>query len=517
MYARLFQVAVVPYRWGLTVLQISTHNVNVPSQENPTHWIAQQLGFLRLEESGREAVPAPEHPVGRESEVTCESLLARSLRALGIEAGNPGEKKLTALLEQARAGERGSLSWQVEGKPVRVLALPAGPGLAEVWIAPQQGAAGVELERRAGMSDMAASVSHEVSNALSAISGWVELLRDAPGSIEDREAVLERIGRCATSAQGIARRLLDVMRTGAETPSEDIAVGEVGREVVDLLQLTARSRRVALECAVLGRPVVHGVRADLFSALWNLSKNAVEACEEGDQVRLMAVAHGDRVEIEVVDTGSGMDAVTLERVLEPYFTTKESGTGLGMGLARRAAAAMGGEMQVESTPGKGTRVRLVLPRVGRQSATFAPVALRAPRQPAAGNALADVRVLVVDDDHALREMVSTALELKGAIVTACRSSAEALATHDRFDIALIDMMLSDGRGDELLANLRRRGKVEAAMLVTGMVNRPRMVPGGEPDDWIRKPFELGPLTDRIRQTLERHRMLASAASGVAPG
>ncbi|MEY4511318.1 MAG: hypothetical protein RLZZ450_3440, partial [Pseudomonadota bacterium] len=122
----------------------------------------------------------------------------------------------------------------------------------------------------------------------------------------------------------------------------------------------------------------------------------------------------------------------------------------------------------------------------------------------------ELRVLVVDDDHALREMLATALSLRGADVISVRSSQEALELHGNFDIALIDMMLDDCRGDELLATLRQRGVVNAAMLVTGTVQKPRLVPGGEPDDWVRKPFEISHLVDRIRRTLERHRMLDDA-------
>jgi DNA-binding response OmpR family regulator len=122
------------------------------------------------------------------------------------------------------------------------------------------------------------------------------------------------------------------------------------------------------------------------------------------------------------------------------------------------------------------------------------------------------RVLVVDDDDALREMVRTALSLRGAEVVTARNADEARAVEGRFDIALIDMMLDSSRGDELLAALRRRGTVSAAMLVTGTVQKPRLVPGGEPDDWVRKPFELSHLVERIRRTLQRHQMLSSLSA-----
>jgi DNA-binding response OmpR family regulator len=109
-------------------------------------------------------------------------------------------------------------------------------------------------------------------------------------------------------------------------------------------------------------------------------------------------------------------------------------------------------------------------------------------------------------------MIGTALSLRGAEVVTAANGDEARSAEGRFDIALIDMMLDECRGDELLASLRRRGSVSAAMLVTGAVQKPKLVAGGEPDDWVRKPFEVSQLVDRIRRTLERHRMLTSVAA-----
>jgi DNA-binding response OmpR family regulator len=119
------------------------------------------------------------------------------------------------------------------------------------------------------------------------------------------------------------------------------------------------------------------------------------------------------------------------------------------------------------------------------------------------------RILVVDDDDALHGMLATALSLRGADVVTAKSSEQACRLEGRFDIALIDMTLEDCRGDELLTTLRRRDTVSAAILVTGTVQKPRLTPGGEPDDWVRKPFEIGMLVERIQHTLDRHRMLSS--------
>ena len=174
--------------------------------------------------------------------------------------------------------------------------------------------------------------------------------------------------------------------------------------------------------------------------------------------------------------------------------------------------------------GDGTTFRVRLPRaarnsevVGRRASALARLELAATPEsetaPKSANTL-HAHLLVVDDDDALREMMATALSLRGARVVTVRTAEEARALPGPFDVALIDMTLEDIRGDELLAQLRRKGSVHAAMLVTGSAQTPRLVPGGEPDDWVRKPFEVSDLVDRLKRTLERHRMLHAATASM---
>jgi CheY-like chemotaxis protein len=250
---------------------------------------------------------------------------------------------------------------------------------------------------------------------------------------------------------------------------------------------------------------VRATRAQLFTMLFNLLKNGVEACPAGGLVSLIAVGAADAVQVAVRDTGPGLDAETKQRLFDRYFTTKATGTGLGLTLVKHAVDATGASIQVHSELGQGTEFQLRLPRVQAEV-----VRVSRPEPAAQGGLRA--RVLLVDDDHALREMVATGLSLRGAEVFSVRTAEEALALPGPFEIALIDMMLDGWRGDELLARLRARGSVNAAMLVTGTVQKPRLVPGGEPDDWVRKPFDLAHLVDRIRRTLERHRMLLQASN-----
>jgi two-component system cell cycle sensor histidine kinase/response regulator CckA len=468
-------------------------------------WLCVELGLPAVMESelgavgNRAAVAAgcEEHPA------SLEAGLAQLLQL------NDLGDTLRDALARARTGEAvacvvGSGPELASGQ-LRVIATPHGPQRAHVIVASAFLASGLELSRRAGLVDVAAAVAHEVANAVGAIAGWAEL--GATSGISAEEA-LKLIGSCARAAQQAARSMLNVAR-GEAAEQEEVDFSALAGELLSLLSLTARQARVRLSSSVDPDLKLVGSRAQLFTVLWNLTKNAIEACAPNGAVNVQMSAAGSRLVLEVRDNGAGLHSDELARIFTPYYTTKAAGTGLGLALVQQAVESLGGEIDVQSSKGRGTSVRVSLPRVVRNSNV---VAARQSLPTATDGGELAARILVVDDDDALRGMMATALSLRGAEVVAAKSSEQASRIEGRFDIALIDMMLEDGRGDELLTLLRRRDTVSAAILVTGTVQKPRLVPGGEPDDWVRKPFEIGLLVERIQRTLNRHRMLSSVTA-----
>jgi two-component system cell cycle sensor histidine kinase/response regulator CckA len=479
-------------------------------------WIAGELGLPTLTEgpsgliANRPALTALDDELPSTLELAAACLVGLS----------PYHPELADAIGRARRGESVSVMLAQDSSGVqgwRMTATPADAadaGLARLTFAP----AGLEqaglVQRRAGLVDLAAAVSHEVANAMSAISGWAELaVKGGETGIDPSEA-LALIASCARTAEQAARRMLGLSRGEVEGETRT-DMSELTSEVTDLLGLSAREKRVALNAHVEPGLLVGGSRAQLFTIIWNLTKNAIEACEGTGAVHVSILGDEANVQLEVRDTGAGLPREVQARIFQPYFTTKSGGTGLGLALVQGAVQALTGSITIDSTAGVGTTFRVVLPRIHRTSDVHGPSdaagRVQSDEAPAASHVL-DSRVLVVDDDDALREMVATALSLRGARVTTARSSEQARAVEGVFDVALIDMNLADGRGDELLAQLRKRGTVNAAMLVTGTVQKPRLVLGGEPDDWVRKPFEISQLVDRLRRTLERHRMLSAATA-----
>ena len=463
-------------------------------------WLCAELGLPVLEETEQGLLANPAARIAGFSAQT--KLLDAVLSIAGLQETT---SELLEACEAARRGERRAivLATPARSSAVRALITPARkPGLVRVALvsaAPSQGSD--------GLVDVAAAVSHEVANAVGSIRGWADLaLHGGDATVDVRDA-LTLIRSAARSAEQAARGMLSLARGDVDpTRRTSSDMSEFASELLQLLTLTAREHRVTLESFVEPALWVRAARADLFTIVFNLVKNAIEACPPGGLVRVWVEGDAERVRLLVRDSGEGLDEQARARLFDRYYTTKRTGTGLGLALVRDAVKACSAELELESEKGRGSLFRVIFTRSAAAEEEIEPSAAPDP----AGQGL-HARVLVVDDDRALREMLATALSLRGAEVVSVGSAEEALRLGDPFDIALIDMMLEGCRGDELLSRLRQRGVVQAAMLVTGTVQKPRLVPGGEPDDWLRKPFEIAQLVDRIRRTLERHRMLHDAS------
>jgi two-component system cell cycle sensor histidine kinase/response regulator CckA len=477
-------------------------------------WLCSELGLSALSESEFGVVPnraASQAGCGA-SALTLETALHKLLHVKVLPSS------VQEVVARARAGASSAcvLNGDALGKAgYRVIAVPRAPGRADVVVAPAGIDASLELSRRASLVDVAAAVSHELANAVGAIAGWAQLASSQHAGVSTSEA-LALIASCARTAQEAARSMLNLSRGELADEEQEIALSDLADELLKLLSLTARHERVSLSGHIEPHLYVRGSRAQMFTVLWNLTKNAVEACCPAGSVAIHLSAHGHQLVIEVRDTGPGLDSQEIAQIFAPYYTTKAAGTGLGLPLVQRAVRDLGGEISVHSSKGRGTTFRVTLPRLVpdiRPAVRFGgPDHANSSQVVSHPTLELTARILVVDDDDALREMIGTALSLRGAEVVTAANGDEARSAEGRFDIALIDMMLDECRGDELLASLRRRGSVSAAMLVTGAVQKPKLVMGGEPDDWVRKPFEVSQLVERIKRTLDRHQMLSSVTA-----
>jgi len=233
---------------------------------------------------------------------------------------------------------------------------------------------GEEAARSAEELQMLASgLAHEIRNPLGGIRGAAQWLLRGEGSPAERREGLELILRETARINGLVEKMLEASRTPA--PSRPFSLLPILGDVARLLAAEARDRpRVRVELAVdPSLPEAVGDGDTVFRALLNVARNALEAVGDEGTVRVEARLHlgyrfgagraGTRpfIEITVSDTGPGMTAEEVRKAVLPFYTTKPGGTGLGLVVARQAAARHGGRLEIRSTPGQGTAVTISLP------------------------------------------------------------------------------------------------------------------------------------------------------------
>jgi PAS domain S-box-containing protein len=301
-----------------------------------------------------------------------------------------------------------------------------------------------------------ATMSHEIKTPLSGIAGAAELLCSA--GLDERERELaEVIADAAQALGGLVRDVLDVSRAEAGRIEQEAA----GYDPRQLLTSIAGVLRPSLR----GRPLellvdvdadvpdaLHGDAARVRQIVLNLASNAVKYTESG-HARIRARVSGERLLITVSDTGRGIDGEDLQRLFEPWtrnHTRAWAGTGLGLSIARRLARAMGGDVTVVSELGTGSAFTLELPLEPGELDPVTPAKI--------GPALSASRVLVAEDDEALRRLIGMQLERLGVQATLVGDGQAAVeaAAASTFDAILLDLRMPVLGGLEAATAIRER-------------------------------------------------------------
>jgi signal transduction histidine kinase/ActR/RegA family two-component response regulator len=372
-----------------------------------------------------------------------------------------------------------------------------------------------QAQRLESLGTLTGGVAHDFNNLLAVILGNVRVALD---DLPEDSPLRARLLRVRAAAEH-----------GAELTTQMLAYsGEASVELkpVDLSLLVEGTRdllhaAVAEECEIeYELPpglVAEGDATQLRQVLLNLVRNAGEALPGGrGRVRVrtgraqlgaadLADAHGALdVEpgayllIEVSDDGVGMDAATQQRIFEPFFTTRFSGRGLGLAAVLGIVQAHRGLIQVESTPGEGSTLRVLLPQPG---AAFDAAASDA--APPARSAT----VLVVDDDPAVLEVAEAFLQRAGHRVLAATSGAAALAwlreRGDEIDVAVLDLAMPDADGGQVLLDLHRLRPALPVVIATGYgaERAAARLPAGAAAGFVSKPFAPGELEAQVRAAL----------------
>ena len=332
----------------------------------------------------------------------------------------------------------------------------------------------IKQERLSALGTMAAGIAHDFNNALTLILGYSDLLlTGAKGRGTASEITqLHAITTAAQDAAQIVRRLREFHRP--DEGMETRVVLQLNALIEQAVSLTrpkwqeqARTRGVAVDVRLeLGElPPVQGDPAELREMLTNLIFNAVDAMPEGGHITVRTKVEEGEAQMCVIDTGMGMDEETRRRCLEPFFTTKgDRGTGLGLSAVYGIIERHQGALDIESEKGVGTTFCIRLP----VSSEVEAVSGGEPETPAR-DATGIRRILVVDDQEIIRDVIQQQLSEDGHEVQTAGSGREALEIMGTlsYDLLVTDHSMPGMTGEELAVQVKGRFPKTAVILLTG--------------------------------------------------
>ena len=326
-----------------------------------------------------------------------------------------------------------------------------------------------QSEKLRALGQLAGGIAHDFNNLLQAILGYAQLMK---GSLSNTELLQRSLNIVETAALDGSETVRRIQQFARLRPDEPFVRLELSRIVQDALAITKprweeRSTRdnrpLDLRLDLQSVRPIQGRPAALTEMLTNLVLNALDAMPEGGRVTI-ATRPGDgrHVVLTVSDSGVGMSDDVQRRIFEPFFSTKgEAGSGLGLAMAYSIVRRHGGDITVDSTPGRGATFTITLPVV-----EDAPPARRVSASPTEHR---QARVLIVDDDPQVLAILGELLRGIGHGVTTAISGVTALATYapGRYDVVISNVGMAEMNGWELARRLRLVDRAVPIMFLTG--------------------------------------------------
>lgn len=375
----------------------------------------------------------------------------------------------------------------------------------------------VQSQKMEAVGQLTGGIAHEFNNMLTVITGTIEILADAVKDNPPLATITKLISEAADRGAALTSSLLSFARKQALQPAE-IDVNELLEELTKLL-LATFDKKIEIVTRLGGNVwLAFADRSQLSSALLNLAINARDAMLDGGRLTLTtrnvvfgvreAVAvgagyAGDYVEIEIADTGTGIPQAILERIFDPFFSTKEvgKGTGLGLSMVFGFVKQSGGGIKVASEEGRGTIFTAYLPKA--EASTLRPTGYD-DRKIVGGQET----VLCVEDDRDVRHYVTVQLEALGYKVIPAANATEALAISAEgrpFDLLFTDIVMAGGMNGRELAEQMVAARPSLRVLFTSgyaydSLHAQGRATMGAP--LLRKPYRKAELARMLRRCLD---------------
>ena len=368
------------------------------------------------------------------------------------------------------------------------------------------------------IGNLSGNIAHDFGKWLNIISGHASSIveRLIPNTRAHEEAT--RLLAAAEHAGGLARRLLRVASTidaKREAEPKPVATDTVIRDAVNTAEAAFGDNRIVFKWTPSDTAHVQADPVQLFECLMNVIRNAVDAMPKGGRVTIDTTERLEAgqtfVVIRVRDTGAGMLREVQDKAFEPFFSTRDSGSAMGLGLTvvQTTLQRWGGDIRIRSRADHGTSVRLFIPRADIQPDPAAPLDRHAGSE----------TVLIADDNVHLLEQTGTILRDAGYRVHAAQTGRDCVALFRKYsgeiDLTIIDVVMPGKDGRSTLHDIRALDPTAAVVMTSGF-SRDFVRGYLEVSAWgfVQKPFDADTILSVVRHTLDRrHPTLTTRADG----
>jgi PAS domain S-box-containing protein len=368
---------------------------------------------------------------------------------------------------------------------------------------------------------LAGGIAHDFNNLLGSVLGNADLMLLELPPWSPLRARVESIRKAADRAAELTDQMLAYSGRGTLVKSR-IDLNTVVMEMAQLLGSSVSKRaELSFEFAE-GLPPIEGDGAQLRQIVMNLITNASDALEDRDGVITLrtwrgpwpdvqepwsdGVAPADGVNLEVSDTGCGMDSSTVGKIFDPFFTTKFTGRGLGLAAVQGIVRSHGGKITLKSSPGNGTSFRIWLPSASVDS--LIPMEQDSPSEPPP-TWHGEGTILLAEDELSVSDIATSMLDRMGFRVLVARDGSEACSVYERHSseitVAVIDVTMPKGGGKVVYETIRSHNPALPILIVSGYseTDATKGFAGEESVRFLKKPYSFETLMTRLRAALKK--------------
>ena len=364
--------------------------------------------------------------------------------------------------------------------------------------------------RLATVGQLAAGAAHEINNPLTIISLNIQIMMRMLEKMEDSGSIRERLNTISGQERRISKIIQDLM--GFARPSQPKFAPSNIADIINKV-LAVISDRVSMTDIKINSffaanlPMIMVDPLQIEQVFMNLLVNANHAMPDGGEISIAAIERNSMLEISIADTGTGIDPKNITKIFDPFFTTKKEGEGTGLGLAicNSIVEHNGGILRVQSKVGEGTTFVVALPLDKASRLRALKISIDQQKKAQRPKKVAKQRILVIDDEHLLNDMLQESLKAAGYEVDGAYDGVEGIGQlrYKKYDLILLDIRMPRKDGLEVLQFVREEYPKVKVVIITGLASKKEIQETVKMGAFacLKKPFLLEKVLETIKQAL----------------